>query len=184
VFDTGTLFTGQGVIAYETLKMINAGMDSNSIKDNIEVMSRLTHAYLLPDDLSHLMRRRDHNDRTTSWMTKTLAGLLDLRPLLSAFRNDTQKVATVRGFDEGLRRSFAYLERRIKAGLLYPTIALSYGGLLNKVPQMPGYAAFKKTADEHGVEVLLASMSVTVGMNVGPGGLTFGFISEEHKLDW
>jgi hypothetical protein len=59
---------------------------------------------------------------------------------------------------------------------------VSYGGRLDELDTLPGYASLKQVCAEHGVEVYEAPMSVTGMVNVGTGAVTIGFASPEHEF--
>jgi len=70
----------------------------------------------------------------------------------------------------------------VRAGLLTPTLCISYGGRLEELDALPGYASLKMVCEEHGVTLYEAPMSVTGMVNVGTGAVTLGFASEEHEF--
>ena len=70
------------------------------------------------------------------------------------------------------RRLFGKAADRIRRGLEAPYICISYGGSLDAVPKLPGYAALHLAARENGVEILLSPMSKTAAVNVGPGAVS------------
>ena len=67
--------------------------------------------------------------------------------------------------------------------VLPPTLTLSYGGKLEQMEQLPGYAELMKVCKTHKIEVFKSMMSITSVVNVGEGSLAFAFAAEEHKLD-
>ena len=91
-------------------------------------------------------------------------------------------VAKVRGFEHGSELLFGHVRRRVRAGLLTPTVCVSYGGDLGELDALPGYAALRETCAEHGVELFESPMSVTGMINVGTGAVTVGFASEDYEF--
>ena len=86
----------------------------------------------------------------------------------------------MRGFQPGAESLFAYAARRVRAGLLTPTLCVSYGGDLAELDAFAGYAALKETCAGQGVEVFESPMSMTGMVNVGTGAITLGFAAAEH----
>jgi fatty acid-binding protein DegV len=87
-----------------------------------------------------------------------------------------------RRFEQGAELLFGYAARRVRAGLLTPTVCLSYGGNLAELDALLGYAALKTTCAEHAIEVYQSPMSMTGMINVGTGAVALGFAAEEHAF--
>lgn len=184
VIDTQNLFAGQGITAVEAVQMIKAGKSVNEIRERLEYLAQHTYGYMMPRDLYHLRSRaKKKGDKSVGWLQYTLGSALDIKPLVQGYRGETGPVAKLRHFDEGAAKVFAYIASRIEAGLLTPTVCLSYGGELDQLAKLPGYAALEKTAEAHGVTLYRSVMSMTGVVNVGEGALAFGFASPEHKVE-
>jgi fatty acid-binding protein DegV len=153
------------------------------MRERLELVARQTYGYMLPRDLYYLRARaQKKGDRSVGWLSAALGTALDIKPLLRGFRGETGPVAKVRGFEHGAETLFAYVARRVDAGLLTPTLCLSYGGDLAELDALPGYAALKDTCAGQGVEVFEAPMSMTGMINVGTGAVTLGFAAEDHEF--
>ena len=76
----------------------------------------------------------------------------------------------------------AFAARRVREGLLAPTLCLSYGGDLAELAALPGYDALRETCAAAGVEVFETAMSMTGMVNVGTGAIALGFASEHHEF--
>ena len=74
------------------------------------------------------------------------------------------------------------LKAAVRAGLLTPTLCVSYGGDLAELDAFAGYAALKETCAGQGVEVFESPMSMTGMVNVGTGAITLGFAAAEHAF--
>jgi DegV family protein with EDD domain len=185
VVDSQNLFAGQGVATVEAVRLIEAGVaNANKLRERVEYIASNTYGYMVPRDLHYLrVRAQQKGDRSVGWFGATLGTVLDIKPLLRAYRNDTRPVAKIRHFDESAAKLFAYAGRRVEAGLLTPTMCLSYGGELSELRKLPGYDALQKVCKRHGIEVFESLMSVTGGINVGEGALAIAFAAEPHELD-
>ncbi len=183
VVDTQNLFAGQGVLAVEAVRMIESGAPPNRIRERMEALIPQLYAYMLPNNLGHLRSRAaNKGDRSVGWFKYAVASTLDIKPVLRAYRNETGPVANLRHYDEGAQRGFEFIIRRIKAGLLTPTLCLSYAGDLADLDGMLGYRKMREVAAEAGVEVLTSLMSITGAVNVGEGALVFAFCAAPHDF--
>ncbi|HAL23902.1 MAG TPA: fatty acid-binding protein DegV, partial [Stenotrophomonas sp.] len=82
-----------------------------------------------------------------------------------------------------VQKLFGVVGKRVRAGLMTPTVCVSYGGELDELRALPGYAALKETCAAHGVAVYEAVMSLTGMVNVGKGAVTVGFADGPHAFD-
>ena len=183
VIDTENLFAAQGVTAVEAVRLRAAGESPGRIRERLEMVARHTYGYMLPRDLYYMRARaQKKGDRSVSWFTATLGTALDIKPLLRGHRGETGPAAKVRGFEQGARILFDYASRRVQAGLLTPTMCVSYGGDLAELEVLPGYSALKAVCAEHAIELFESPMSMTGMVNVGTGAVTLGFAAEEHEF--
>jgi fatty acid-binding protein DegV len=114
-----------------------------------------------------------------SFLSATLGSALDIKPVLHCHRGETGPLAKVKGFDNAAEKLFTFAARRVRDGkLMTPTLAMSYGGPLEEMRRLPGYAELVETCKAHRVEVFESLMSLTGMVNVGKGSLTLGFASE------
>lgn len=179
VVDTENLFAAQGITAVEAVRLREAGQNPGQIRERLEMLAQHTYGYMLPRDLYYLRARaQKKGDRSVGWLSATLGTALDIKPILRGHRGETGPVAKVRGFEQGARTLFDHAAARVRAGLLTPTLCVSYGGDLSELYSLPGYAALRQTCAEHGVELYEAPMSMTGMVNVGTGAVTLGFAAE------
>jgi DegV family protein with EDD domain len=183
VIDTENLFAAQGVSAVEAVRLRAAGETPGRIRERLEAIAHHTYGYMLPRDLYYMRARaQKKGDRSVSWFAATLGTALDIKPLLRAHRGETGPAAKVRGFEHGAQTLFEYAARRVRAGLLTPTLCVSYGGDLAELDALPGYAELKSTCAGHSIELFESPMSMTGMVNVGTGAVTLGFAAEEHEF--
>lgn len=183
VVDTQSLFAGQGVTAVEAVRMIQAGEGVAKIRARLDNLAINTHAYMVPRDLMYLRSRaKTKGDKSVSLFSATLGSALDIKPVLYCNRGETKPVAKIRGFDTAVRRLFAFASERVTAGLMAPTLCMSYGGELEEMRLLPGYTELIDVCRTHGVEVFESVMSLTGMVNVGKGSLVVGFAGEAHEF--
>jgi DegV family protein with EDD domain len=175
------LFTGQGIVAAEAVRYAAQGRTVPDITLRLKRLAEITHTYLVPADLFQIYRRASKKGESSiSWGAYTLGQMLDVKPILHCNRDKTAPVAKVRGIPQGFAEVLAAATQQIRAGLAAPVVVLSYGGDIAAVPTLPGFAELQRVAKEHGIEVLVSTMSMTAAVNVGPGALAVSFAADDH----
>lgn len=183
VIDTENLFAAQGITTVEAVRLRAAGQNPGQIRERLEYLAHNTYGFMVVRDLYYMRARaQKKGDRSVGWFSAALGTALDIKPLLRGYRGTTGPIAKVRGFEHGAETLFNHAIKRVRAGLLTPTLCISYGGRLEELDALPGYASLKMVCAEHGVTLYEAPMSVTGMVNVGTGAVTLGFASEEHEF--
>jgi len=184
VIDTQSLFAGQAITAVEAVRLREAGEGAPKIRARLENIALNTQAYMVPRDLHYLRARTRHRgDRSVSLLSATLGSALDIKPILHCNRGETGPVAKVKGFEAATGKMFDFAIKRIRAGLLTPTLGLSYGGELDEMRALPGYERLRNATTDAGIEVYESLMSLTGMVNVGKGALAIGFAAEAAPFD-
>jgi DegV family protein with EDD domain len=180
VLDSKTFFTGEAVLVHEALRLLEKEqLPFDKLRPAVEELSKHVHAYMVPDDLFYVYTRaRKRGDRSVSWLQMKLGGLLDIKPILKAYRGDTFPLEKHIGYDKALERLFEITLAAIKKGLRTKLVAMSYAGELEVMRRNKPYLAFVKACEKQGVETMLSVMSTTAGINVGPGAFTLAYIGD------
>ncbi len=183
VIDTQTLFCAQGILAVEAVRLRDAGEGPAKIRSRLEYLAIHTHGYLIPRDLYYIRARaRKKGDRSVSFVSAALGTALDIKPVLHGARGETGPVAKIKGFEPAAQKMFEFAGRRVVAGLMTPTLTLCYGGELDEMRALPGYASLIDTCAAHNIEVFESVMSLTGMVNVGKGAVVVGFAAEPHAF--
>ncbi|MBB4127164.1 DegV family protein with EDD domain [Xanthomonas translucens] len=183
VIDTQNLFAAQAVTAVEAVRLRAAGASVQAIRERLEELAGNVHGYMVTRDLYYMRARaRSKGDRSVGLISAALGTALDIKPVLHGYRGETAPVAKIKGFDAAVQKLFEFVGRRVAAGLMTPTLCLSYGGELSELRALPGYAALREVCAAHAVEVLESVMSLTGMVNVGKGALTLGFADAPHTF--
>lgn len=183
VIDSQTLFAGQAALAAETVRLIRAGTKINEIRQQVEALASKSYGYATFPDLYYVRERaRKKGDKSVGWLSAVMGSALDIKPILCGSEDQTFPVAKVRGYDHAVERVFANAARRVESGLLAPVVCISYAGDVAQIKKLPGYEQLLSAARTANVEVLEAMMSITGGVNLGPGALTVGFIAEPQEF--
>lgn len=184
VIDSQNVFAAVGVMAVEAARLRAAGEGAPKIRARLENLALHLQGYMVPPDLHYLRARiRKRGDRSVSLLSAALGTALDIKPILHCNRGETAPVAKVKGFDAAAVRMFAFAERRVREGLMTPTLCLSYGGELERMRALPGYDALRATCAAHGVEVFESVMGLSGLVNVGIGALVVGFAAESRTFE-
>ena len=184
VIDSQNLFAAQGILPVEAVRLRDAGEGAPKIRARLEHLALHTHGYMVPRDLYYLRARgRKKGDRSVGLLSAALGTALDIKPILHANRGETGPVGKVKGFEPAVQKVLDFAGQRVRAGLLTPTLCLSYGGELEELRALPGYDALRATCAEHNVEVFESVMSLTGMVNVGKGALVVGFAAEPHRFE-
>jgi len=184
VIDSQNLFAAQGILPVEAVRLRAAGEGAPKIRARLEHLALHTHGYLVPRDLYYIRSRaRKKGDRSVSLLSAALGTALDIKPVLHANRGETGPVAKVKGFEPAAQQVFEFAARRVGAGLMTPTVCLSYGGELAELRALPGYEALRATCADRNVEVFESVMSLTGMVNVGKGALVVGFAADPHRFE-
>ncbi|HVJ37419.1 MAG TPA: DegV family protein [Stenotrophomonas sp.] len=183
VIDTLNLFAGQGVTAVEAVRMREEGANVAQIRARVEQLAENTYGYMIPRDLYYLRNRaRAKGDRSVGLISAALGSALDIKPVLRAYRGNTEPVAKLKGFEPSVQKLFEFSARKVREGLMTPTLCLGYGGELAELRALPGYASLKAACAEHKVELFESVMSLTGMVNVGKGAVAVGFAATPHTF--
>ena len=147
VIDSQNLFAAQGVLAVETARMIKEGHTPNRIRERLDSLIPALYMYGLPNDLYHLRARANKKgDKSVGWFKYAIGSAFDVKPVIRCNRGETSSIASIRHFDEGSRQLCGFVAERIRAGLLTPTVCVTYAGDLAKLEKLPGYADLQAVA--------------------------------------
>ncbi|RXR00328.1 DegV family protein [Pseudoxanthomonas composti] len=183
VIDTLNLFAGQAITAVEAVRMRAADASVAQIRARLEALAEQTYGYMIPRDLYYLRARaRTKGDRSVGLLSAALGSALDIKPVLRAHRGVTEPVAKLKGFEPSAQKLFEFAGKQVRKGLLTPTLSVGYGGELEELRKLPGYARLREICAEQQVEVFESVMSLTGMVNVGKGALAVAFAAEPHNF--
>ncbi len=183
VIDSQNVFAAVGVLVVEAARLRAAGESPPKIRARLEHLALYTQGYMVPPDLHYLRNRiRKRGDRSVSFISAALGTALDIKPILHCNRGDTEPVAKIKGLQAATQKMFDFASKRVKDGLMTPTVGVSYGGDLADLEQMPGYANLREVCAEHNVELFESVMGLSGMVNVGKGAAVVGFAAESEKF--
>lgn len=175
--DSHTLFAGQGLLALYTLSLIQRGLSGAQIQPRAEEFGRKITGYAAIKDVYYLRERgRQKNEKSVGLLKAVMARSFDLHPILAMDYEGSSVADTVRDYDKCTQRLFERASEEIRAGnLLMPAIAVSIAGHVDQLEKVSGFDAFIETAKEHQVKVFRSVMSLSGGINLGPGTVSLAF---------
>lgn len=183
VVDSQNVFAAVGVLAIEAARLRDAGEGAPKIRARLENLALHTQGYMVPPDLHYLRNRiKKRGDRSVSFVSAALGTALDIKPILHCNRGETAPVAKVKGFDKAVEKLLDFAAKRVREGLMTPTMSLSFGGELPGLHALPGYDRLRAACAENNVEVFESVMGLTGMVNVGKGALVVGFAAEPQKF--
>ena len=183
VIDTQNLFAAQAVSAVEAVRLRDSGATVPQMRERLEQVAGNVHGYMVTRDLYYLRARARHKgDRSVGLLSVALGSALDIKPILHCHRGETSPVGKIKGFETAVQKLFDFTIERIKAGLMTPTLCISYGGELGELRALPGHARLREVCEANNVELFESVMSLTGMVNVGKGAVVVGFAAGPHKF--
>lgn len=177
------MFAGQAVLAWEAVRLREAGATLTELELRLRSLADSIHAYLAADDLYFVLHRAARKgERSVNWASYALGNLLNVKPILDCHRKNTGPVAKAHGFEAGVRRVFDNVLAEARRGLDVPCVCISYAGALDRLEQMAGFAAFRAELEAAGNTVLVSQMSTTGAVNVGADSLCVAFAALQHRF--
>lgn len=182
VQDSRTIFTGQGVLAAHTIALINKGVQGTKLRRTIDLLSSKVHAYQVPKDVYYLRERgRKKGDNSVSWLGAVLGRALGVCPIVLALDDQTFPVEKIRNFNKAAEVLFTHTIEKIDQGLLSPFIGVSYAGNPKDLYTIPGFNEMKEAAKAKRYQLIVTPMSLSGGINLGPGTLSVAFATEPYE---
>ncbi len=179
VIDSQALFTGQGVLVHEAVRLLEVEQYSFGVlRKVIEQLSPGVQGYLVPDDLFYVRHRASRKGEKSISLLRYHFGtlLLDIKPIIHFHQGDSQVIDKDRGFDRTLIKLMDRTRAAMAAGLATPLVNCSYAGDLDVIRHKRAFVELEDDARQRGITVLLSMMSVTGALNVGPGAFALSYI--------
>lgn len=177
VIDSKSLYAGEAIVAHQAVQLADSeDIKLEAMRQALEALGEQVVTYLLPDDPYYLrFRAREKGENALGLLGYQGARLLDLKPILKLTGGESSIIARPQGFEGGLNAVFDQAREAIAGGLKKPLITMSYAGEPGEVTALPSYQSFAAFAEGQGVELMMAVMSATSGINVGPGAFSLAF---------
>lgn len=183
LLDSRTVFSGQGLLAAETVRLMRKNKDPRALRQYLVELSAKVHAYTVPYDLYYLRERaKKKGDNSVSFLSAMLGSAFDIHPIVLGLDDKTFTVTKPRGFENAVAQLFKHCAFRIsQQKLLSPIVVISYAGDPETICKMKGFEQLQKTADEFHIKIITSIMGLSGGVNVGPGTLSLAMATQPHK---
>ncbi|MFB2764124.1 MULTISPECIES: DegV family protein [Marinobacter] len=183
VIDSKQIFTGQGLLAAHTLRLINQKVSKNALRHEVETFTDKIYTCVIPRDLHYIRERaRRRGDKSVSAMAAFMGKVLNINPVIFGQGVEGKPVAKTRDFNVAVEKVMNYAIGRLEAGLLTPYVSLSCGLSWTEIEELPGLNRLRDACEKHGVELLLSQMGITSSIYVGPGSLCLALAAEPHEF--
>lgn len=185
VIDSQTVFAGLAVLAAEGVRLLGEDQHPNAVRTRLEQLSQQMNTFLVASDLGHI-RRRGFQKGDRSSLGDRLRGaflgigsMLDMKPVLSLVQGEDKPVSVSPNYEKSAERLLNFARARVEAGeLLAPQMCLSYAGDPSALRDLPGFSALEAACQAKGVQVHLAMLSPTGGINLGAGAMSLSFAAQ------
>lgn len=185
IINSGTMFSGQGILAAHTLKLIRDGVGKNRIRREVEEFKSKIRALAVPKDVAYIRNRaRQKGDRSISLIASMIGKTLDISPILRGYGDVTEPVAKIRGRSTAIGMLFQYAIDRLKEGVLTPYIIVSIAGDPSELVEYSKFTELKQLAKEKRVDLMTTVMNLSGGINMGPGTISIALASENETFDF
>lgn len=185
IINSGTVFSGQGILAAHTVKLIKDGVTRNQIRQKIEEFKPFIRAFAVPKDVDYLRNRaRKKGDRSIGLLAAIVGKTLDISPILRGYGDITEPVAKVKGRDVAIDKLFNYSIARLHEGLKTPYIIVSIAGNPAELESIESFKALRKLAESEKVELMTTVMNLSGGINMGPGTVCIALATENETVDF
>jgi fatty acid-binding protein DegV len=177
VLDSRTLFSGEAVLAWETVRLLqDPNLPFNELRRRIEGFRQHIHCYLLPDDLGYAPDRILEKERPSAgFLEFHLGNMLDIKQAGHVFDGKIGIAFKRRSFDQAFAHLLELAKQAINQGLKSPLVVVSYAGDPQVIKQKRAFGEFEQHARQWGVEVMLSMMSATGGVKIGPGAVSLAY---------
>lgn len=183
VVNSGTLFSGQGIVVAHVIDLLKSGMQKNELRRSVEAFKSQVYTYCVPKDLYYLRTRaKSKNDKSVGFLSAFIGKTLDINPIILGHMDDTKPVAKIKGHSNAVNKVFDVAIEQINAGLISKRVVISYAGNLNDLKAFESFRVLVKEANLHQVSIEISVMSIAGGINIGPGTLTVAFATGPHTI--
>ena len=177
IVDSKSLYAGEAIVAHEAVRIAdeeNQGLES--VRQSLEELGDKVVTYLVPEDPFYMRyRAREKGEKSIGMIGYQLARMFDLKPVVRFTQGKSAVVTRPQGFESALTYIFDTARDAISHGLAKPLVAMSYAGDPAIMAERDAYRSFAAFAKSQGIELTLAVMSVTSGINVGAGAFSLAY---------
>ncbi|MCW8196405.1 hypothetical protein F6455_16545 [Proteobacteria bacterium 005FR1] len=169
VIDTGTAFSGQALVALETVRLARGRLSRRELIQRVKDFIPFLQAYTAPADLGYLRRRAvQRGDNTVSLLNTLVGKALRISPVVFGMNNDLGLSARVKGHENATKRIIEHAMEAIHRGLHSPLITVSYAGPLDELEEQPRFYELQQLAKAKGCKLFTSTARLSSAINLGP----------------
>ena len=181
---TGTTVAGQGLLGIYADMILSKGMDYMKYTTQIEKLKKVTKGYLVVKDMVYARHRTKlRGVKTVAMPIAVLGKMIGLSPI-ALNHNEELKVITLQSsFEKSANKVFKYARDRIKNGLYFPAINITFAGDPKDLEQFSEFEQLIKDAKAANVQLLIGVMGLAASINCGPGALGLGIAPKNMSIE-
>lgn len=184
VVDSMSMFCGTGLLAAEAAMRAQAGEPPNTVRRRVDELRENICGYMVPSDLYYIRARgMKKGEKSIGLLTYAIGSALDIKPVIQCYRAETKPVAKALGYDRAVEKMFTHVAHQIEKGISTRHVCISYGGELERIKKLPGYAVLEAVTREHGITILSSVMSATAAVNTGAGCVAVAYGGELRDFE-
>ena len=179
VLDSGSIGAGEAVLLCRAVQLLERRqLRFEELRHQLKEEAARAACLVVPGDPWYLRRRGlDGLGKGLRGADHVLARFAGVRPVLSLAGGIRRVVARPRGFEAACAEAMERSMQAIRGGLGAPVLCISFGGDPRVIRRMPVYQALEALAAETRTDLHFAVMSATMGVRLGPGGLSLAWIN-------
>lgn len=179
--DTEALFSGQGIIVHEAVRLTKKSeLPLNKLTNQLQTLSQQVYTHIIPRQMHPQFENKliEDGEQQKSFGSR-ISRFLGKTPIIRAHCGEARVIMKGSDFENALKLLLEHVMRQIKQGLNPKLLCISYAGELRAIRNKSIYRQFVKFAEHYEVEIMLSVMSTTAAVNLGPGSFSLGFAAAE-----
>lgn len=184
IINSGTMFTGQGILAAHASLLIHKGVGNHQMRRDLEEFKHHIRTFAVPRDVAYLRKRaRKKGHKSIGLLASIIGKALGISPIFRGYQDITEPVVKVRGRIAAVNRMFTYAIRRMNEGLKSPFIVVSIAGNPMDLEQFDQFNDMKILAKAKDIRVMTSVMNLSGGINMGPDTVALALATDNEALD-
>ncbi len=189
IIDTLSVFSGEALLAYYAINLINKAtrehpIDFEKLVDLIEKRRNSVSTFVIPRDLGYLRERgKMRNEKSVGAIDYAVAKFFGLNPVIKWQQGQSKKILVRRGFESALDGLCDRGAKAIDNGLSMDVIMVSYSGDIENIRQNKIYDKLYGHAKNNGIRIYLTQMSITASIYLGPNSISLSYSSFKSLTD-
>ncbi len=182
--NSGTSNAGQGLLAMYADVLLSRGTDYQSYKDQVEKIRHFVKGYTVVKDILYTRNRAHSLGISSVGFSRAFIGqAMGVSPITRFTRDVMTPIVLKPGFEKAVNRTCKYAIDRIRDGLLFPMVTISYGGDLKDLDDFEGVAKLRSIASKHNVKVVMGMMSLCGSINYSTGSFSLGIAPKDQDSE-